>query len=72
VAARYNPGMESDRAQLSALASTLDDLSRRIAEIAGRYRGTPREDVTQGLDDVERSLRSADRQLAKVMRTMRQ
>lgn len=63
--------MESDRAQLSALASTLDDLTRRISEIADNYRGTPREDVTVGLDQVERSLNSAGRQLTKTMRLMR-
>jgi len=63
--------MESDRAQLSALASTLDDLNQRITEIAGRYRGSPRGDVSQGLDEVERSLGTAARQLAKVLRIMR-
>jgi hypothetical protein len=63
--------MDSDRAQLSALGSTLDDLTRRIGEIAGHYRGTPREDVAAGLDEVERSLTSAARLLSKAMRTMR-
>jgi hypothetical protein len=63
--------MESDRAQLSALATTLDDLTRRISDIAGNYRGTPREDVAVSLDDVERSLTSAGRQLSKAMRAMR-
>jgi hypothetical protein len=63
--------VESDRAHLSALASTLDDLNRRIGEIAGRYRGSSRDDVSQGLDEVERALETARRQLAKVMRTMR-
>lgn len=62
--------MESDRAQLSALASTLDDMTSRVVEIAARYRGSPREDITQGLDDVERSLMTAARKLAKVMRAM--
>jgi hypothetical protein len=63
--------MDSDRAQLSAMASTLDDLTARITEMAGRYQGSPREDVAQGLYDTERSLRSAGRNLAKVMRLMR-
>jgi hypothetical protein len=63
--------MESDRAQLSALATTLDDLTRRIAEIAGRHRTSPREDIAQGLDEVERSLVTAGRRLEKVMRAMR-
>ena len=42
--------MESDRAQLSALATSLDDLTRRIAEIAARHRTSPREDVAHGAD----------------------
>lgn len=63
--------MESDRAQLSAMASTLEDLTRRITVIAGGYQGSPREDVAQGLYDTERALISAGRQLAKVMRLMR-
>jgi hypothetical protein len=63
--------MESDRAQLSALATTLDDLGERITEIAGRYEGSPRGDVAQGLYEVERALGTAGRQLAKVMRLMR-
>jgi hypothetical protein len=63
--------MESDRAQLSAMASTLEDLTRRITDIASGYQGSPREDVAQGLYDTERALISAGRQLAKVMRLMR-
>ena len=63
--------MESDRAQLSAMASTLDDLTRRVTDIAGQYQGSPREDVSQALYDVERSLLSAGRNMAKVMRLMR-
>jgi hypothetical protein len=63
--------MESDRAQLSAMASTLDDLTGRITEIAGNYQSSPREDVAQALFDTERALLSASRQLAKAMRLMR-
>ena len=63
--------MESDRAQLSALATSLDDLTRRIAEIAARHRTSPREDVAYGLDEVERALTTAGRRLDKVMRVMR-
>jgi len=63
--------MESDRAQLSAMASTLDDLTGRITEIAGHHQNSPREDVAQALFDTERALLSASRQLAKAMRLMR-
>jgi hypothetical protein len=61
----------SDRAQLSALSTTLDDLSTRITDVAGRYQGTTQEDVSHRLYEVERSLLTASRQLAKVMRTLR-
>lgn len=64
--------MESDRAQLSALAGTIDDVTRRIVEIAGNYRGTPHDDIALGLDEVERGLMAAQRHLAKVMRAMRE
>jgi len=63
--------MESDRAQLSALASTLDDVTRRIAEIADTYRATSNEHVALTLDQVERSLNTAARQLTKTMSSMR-
>jgi hypothetical protein len=63
--------MESDRAQLSALATTLDDVTRRVVEIADNYRGSPRDDIAFGIDQVERSLNAAARQLAKTMRSMR-
>jgi uncharacterized Zn finger protein len=60
----------SDRAQLSALSGTLDELARRITEIAAHYEGTTRQDLANGLYEVERSLLVASRQLAKVMRDM--
>jgi hypothetical protein len=63
--------MESDRAQLSALSTSLDDLSRRIVEIADNPRRPPREDIAIGLDEVERALTTASRRLAKVMRALR-
>lgn len=62
---------DSDVAQLSALSTTLDDLSTRISRIAGRYQGTSREDVSHGLYEVERSLLTASRRLTKAMRSMR-
>ena len=63
--------MDSDRAQLSALATTLDDLATRITAVGDRYRGSPRPDVADGLYEVERSLLSATRQLERVLRSMR-
>jgi hypothetical protein len=63
--------MESDRAELSALATTLDDLTARLTAAADRYQGTPRGDVADGLYEVERSLVTAARKLERVIRTMR-
>mgnify|MGYP003403389546 CR=1 FL=1 len=63
--------MESDRAELSALATTLGDLTVRITAAADRYQGSPRTDVADGLYEVERSLLSATRKLERVLRTMR-
>jgi hypothetical protein len=63
--------MESDRAELSALATTLDDLTRRLTTTADRLQGSPRSDVAEGLYEVERSLLTASRTLGRVLRTMR-
>ena len=63
--------MESDRAELSALATSLDDMTARLAATAGRYQGSPRDDVADGLYEVERSLITASRKLERVLRTMR-
>ena len=63
--------MDSDRAELSALATTLDDLATRITAVGDRYRGSTRTDVADGLYEVERSLLTATRKLERVMRSMR-
>jgi hypothetical protein len=63
--------MESDRAELSALATTLDELTARLTATADRFQGSPRGDVADGLYEVERSLITASRKLERVLRTMR-
>ncbi|HEX6238375.1 MAG: hypothetical protein ACLFXM_12540 [Acidimicrobiia bacterium] len=62
--------MDSDRAELNALANSLEDLTRRITAVADRLRGTPRSDVASGLYEAERSLISASRQVERVVRSM--
>lgn len=62
--------MDSDRAQLSALATNLDDLRSHITEVADRHRGSARDDVAVALYEVERSLMAASRQLVKVLRSL--
>jgi len=62
--------MDAHRSQLSSAATTLDDLTARLAEVADAYRETSREDITLDLDEVERSLRSATRRLNRLVRRL--
>jgi hypothetical protein len=55
--------MELDAAALSALASSLRDLTERVTSIAENHRGQPREDAVADLYDVERHLMAASRRL---------
>jgi hypothetical protein len=63
--------MDSDSAAVSSIATALDELTVRVAEIAERYEGTPRADLAADLYDVERALRAATRRLARVHEAMR-
>jgi hypothetical protein len=62
--------MDAHRSQLSSAATTLDDLTARLAEVADAYRGGPREDITIDLDEVERALRTATRRLNRLVRRL--
>jgi hypothetical protein len=55
--------MDLDAASLSALASSLRDLTDRVTAIAEGYQGQPREDAIADLYDVERHLNAATRRL---------
>jgi hypothetical protein len=55
-------------AELSSLATALDDLTRRVATIADQLDGTERDQVAAELFEVERSLRAAQRRLARVLK----
>ncbi|MGQ0830551.1 MAG: hypothetical protein ACT4OV_02630 [Microthrixaceae bacterium] len=55
--------MQLDSAQLSSLATALEDLTRRITRLADGYQGSPREDIAADLYDVERNLQAAQRRL---------
>jgi hypothetical protein len=63
--------METDRAELSALATSVDEVTRRVTAAADRLRGTPRDDIANGLYEVERSLLTAGRKLDRVIRDLR-
>lgn len=54
-------------AQLSSVATALGDLTARITEMAESLSGTERDDVATNLFEVERALRSAGRQLDRVV-----
>jgi hypothetical protein len=63
--------METDRAELSALATSIEEVTRRVTAAADRLRGTPRDDIANGLYEVERSLLTAGRKLERVVRDLR-
>ena len=56
-----------DAAQLSSLSTALEDLTRRITELADRYQGSPREDVAADLYEIERQLLTATRRLKALL-----
>lgn len=60
----------ADGAELSSLSSVIRDLVERVAEVARRYEGTDREDVSFELYEVERSLRGATRRLDRLTRSL--
>lgn len=65
------PSASGDSAELSSIATVLDDLQSRVVEVADRWRAIEREDVSGDLYDVERSLRSAQRRIQRALNTLR-
>jgi hypothetical protein len=55
-------------AELGSISSTIEQLIERLDQMATNLDGTPREDVANGLHDVERSLRASYRRLERLMR----
>lgn len=53
--------------QLSSVSTALDELTERVTDIAESLSGTERDDVATTLFEVERALRSAGRQLNRVV-----
>jgi hypothetical protein len=58
----------SPAAEMSALATTLDELTARVTALAQRLDHEPTEAVAIDLFEVERSLRSATRRLERARR----
>ena len=59
--------MDSDLADLTSVATALDELTGRVSEVADRYNATTRDDVATDLYEVERALRSAHRRLTQAI-----
>ncbi len=59
--------MPSPIAELSSVATALDELARRVTTIAESYAGARRDDLASELYQVERALAGAGRVLAKVV-----
>lgn len=55
------------RAELSSVATRLQELVSRVGEIAERLAGDERDEVGPDLFEVERTLRSAQRRLDRVL-----
>ncbi len=53
--------------QLSTIASSLDDLTRRITELADSRANRPDDAVASELYEIERALQHASRQLQRVV-----
>jgi hypothetical protein len=60
----------SASASLSSLTTSLEDIERRVAAMAGQYEGTDRDDLVAALYETERSLRAAVRRLADAQRLL--
>lgn len=62
--------LAADGAELGSLSSVIRDLVERVTEVARRYEGTDREDVSFELYEVERGLRGATRRLDRLTRSL--
>jgi hypothetical protein len=56
----------SEAAELSSLATALEDIAGRVASMAERASGTEKEALAADLFEVERTLREALRRLGRV------
>jgi hypothetical protein len=59
--------MALDTAQLSSLSTALDDLPKRVTDMADHHQGSPREDVASDLYEIERHLVAASRRLKALL-----
>ncbi|MCH7789167.1 MAG: hypothetical protein IH940_06955 [Acidobacteria bacterium] len=62
--------VDRDRAELASNSTQIDDLTARILAIAEQYVDGDREDVSMQLFEIERTLRSANRRLRGVLKSI--
>ncbi|WP_334144021.1 hypothetical protein [Rhabdothermincola sp.] len=62
--------MDPDRAELSSVSTSLDDLSARVERLAGSLQRRRQDALAADLYEVERALRMAVRRLAQVLRRL--
>jgi len=62
--------MSSPSADLSSMAATLEELTRRLGPIADRYQSEQRDDLVSELQEVERVLGGALRRLNRLAAAM--
>ena len=58
--------MSASSAELSSMAAALEELGRRLEELAEHYRDDRREDLAGELYEAERAVSSAVRRLGRV------
>jgi hypothetical protein len=58
-------------AELSSLATVVEELTRRVTALAQGYAGARRDDVASELYEVERALTGAGRRLTRLTDTLR-
>ena len=63
--------MPANRAELSSIASTLDQLAQRVGAMGEASRAAKEEDVANELFTVERTLSGAQRRLARMLERTR-
>lgn len=61
----------SSSADLASVHSSLEQLMNRVSGAVDEFTGTMDEDVSIGLMEVERSLRTANRRLERIVKELR-
>ena len=64
------PDASADRAELSALTTAVEELTKRVTLITERYSSGARDDVLAALEGAERALVQASRRLEVAVRSL--